>query len=280
MHSTNDIAVIAYNRPDKLRRSLSSLDIERVHVFIDGPAGYKDIDAVLQCREVCKAFGVKYTLRRTNIGLPANVIMSVDHVLGHSETVIVIEDDVVISPVAQNFLDRALIQFAKDSDVVQIGLYNPVFSEEKGYVKLPRICSWGWATWRDRWRAIDFNVKEYSDRLFEAKDKMMPDMYLMLRNQYEGRFSAWVARADFSRALNNQTVVYPSVSLSKNFGADGSGLNTPQTTKFDITYGVTVAADKLLATEIPVHKIMHEFNDFYRPPFKSQLRLWARKFGI
>lgn len=280
MNNARDIAVIAYNRPDKLRRSLSSLDLTRVHVFIDGPSGYTDIKKVYHCGRVCEEFGVEYTLRKTNIGLPANVIMSVDHVLSYSNTVIVIEDDVVISTTAQRFLDFGLRKFSDDNEVVQIGLYNPVFYEQNGFVKLPRICSWGWATWRDRWNSIDFNVEGYSDHLIEIKDKMMPDMYLMLRNQYEGRFSAWVARADFSRALNNQTVVYPSVSLSKNFGADGSGINTPSTTKFDLYFGVDVDADELLSTEISSHEIIDEFNHFYRPSFKSRLRLWARSLGI
>ena len=275
-----DIAVIAYNRPDKLHQCLLSLDLSRVHVFIDGPSNSTEIDAVLQCGNLCEDLDAVYTIRKANVGLAANIIMSVDHVLSYSETAIVVEDDVIVSPCAKEFLDRALVKFFDDEDVLQIGLYNPAATEHHGYVKLPRICSWGWATWRSRWATIKFNILDHKGCLTENKDKIMPDMYLMIRNQYEGQFTAWVARADLSRAINNQVVVYPSINLSRNFGADGSGINTPSTTKFDVNYSDTVDVDQLLAFEIPTGDIISNFQKFYTPSVKSRLRLWARNVGV
>jgi hypothetical protein len=91
--------------------------------------------------------------RNTNFGLARNITDGVTTVLARHESVIVVEDDIVVSPFFLRFMNEALQTYR---DVPRVGsisgyclpLTDPV---PETYFIRGADC-WGWATWRDRWR--------------------------------------------------------------------------------------------------------------------------------
>ena len=93
-----------------------------------------------------------------------------------------------------------------------------------------RARSWSWATWKDRWDTVDWNVKEYKKFRFNlAKRKQFnrggSDMSAMLDRQQAGIINSWAIRWCFNQFLQDKYVVQPTMSLIVNKGQDGSGTN-------------------------------------------------------
>lgn len=286
MNTEKNIVVTAFNRPEKLENVLSSLPKERVTVYIDGPRNESDAEGINKTIDICVKTGVTYVARERNAGLAKSVISAVNETLSLFETAIVVEDDVIVSPAGLRFLEAALDHYRDDEDVFQVGLYLPphvsVPGETVRAVKIPRICSWGWGIWRDRWASIDWNCAQYSKSIFKAKELEFGgrDMKTMIINQLEGRPTGWVARADFNRALLRRVCIYPTIGLTKNIGTDGSGVNTPKTDRYDLNAPIDFKGDIEVDVVLEYDSIRNDFESFYTRNLKSDLVVMLRRLGL
>ena len=67
-----------------------------------------------------------------------------------------------------------------------------------------RSSSWGWGTWLDRWREIDWNVKDFDEfkrnkniqKLFNRSGKNLTEMLFM---QKAGKIDSWAILRTYSR---------------------------------------------------------------------------------
>ena len=108
-----------------------------------------------------------------NKGLANSIIDGVTEVIKKFDRAIVLEDDLIISKYFLNFMNRSLNQF-KESKI--FGLYQVIAQKfhifkiiKKVYLSL-RSSSWGWATWLDRWRKVDWLLSDF-DNLKKDKEK-------------------------------------------------------------------------------------------------------------
>ena len=169
------IIIFAYNRPKHLQRLIDSLRLNPecndtdLYIFADGAkaAGDADVDAV---REVVKKIdgfrSVTPISREKNIGLAANIIDGVSSTINRHGTAIVLEDDLVVTPFFLRYMDEALRHY-KDSKAFSIAGYTPPIGIPNDYkydtYAVMRNCSWGWATWQDRWNMVDWDVKNFNN---------------------------------------------------------------------------------------------------------------------
>lgn len=260
------VALFAYRRADHLRRTVDSLrscpeaPLTDLYVFCDGAKGEADGEAVRQVRDAVAAItgfaSVTVVERSANVGLAGNVISGVTEVLGHSERVIVLEDDMVVSPDFLAYMDQALDLYADDEQVASIHAY--VYATRTplpDYFFLRGADCWGWATWRRGWALFEpdgrrllasleasGSLREFDfDGAFAYSD--------MLRDQIAGRNDSWAVRWYASAFLAGALTLYPGRSLVTNIGLDGSGTHAG-----DMPALATTAGRMPPMTRIPVEE--------------------------
>ena len=165
------VVLVAYNRPDALKKALEALAANELaagtdlYVRIDGPKGPADaekVEAVCEIARRAQGFrSVEITCSPENRGLAASVIAGVQRVLEVSDTVIVVEDDLLVHPAFLTYMNQALEHYASEPSVFSVCGYSNRVSVPEGFgfdaYFCPRSSSWGWGTWRDRWQSVDWN---------------------------------------------------------------------------------------------------------------------------
>jgi len=235
------VVLPAFNRPDALRRTLKALAANDLapetdlFIRLDGPRDDRDVEKVSAVREIALAATgfrhVDVSWSVENRGLAASVILGVERVLDESDTVIVLEDDLVTHPAFLTFLNAGLEQYEDVPEVFSICGYTsdvrrPSGNPYDGYF-CPRSSSWGWATWHDRWRSVDWNPSPASLQKNALAFNRWggSDCVSMLRKWMEGKNSSWAIRFCYSQFLQGKVSLFPFESLvdpSEGFNGDGT----------------------------------------------------------
>lgn len=210
----------------------------------------KEKEEVLKVREYLRTIPKHYfktlTIIESNInkGVDNSVINIVSDIINKYGKVIVLEDDQLTSGFFLEYMNNALNKYKNSSDIAGISGYLPNIKEIKKIVKNDcflsiRGSSWGWATWKDQWDEIDWDIENYNkiknDRKIMNKFALGGnDLPKMLKKAMEiEKIPYWDIRRCFNMSLNNKFFVYPPYSLVKNIGCDGTGEHCGSTTKFE-----------------------------------------------
>lgn len=245
------VVVFAYNRPLHLRQTLDALSNDplasqsELTVFCDGPKLSASGEQTQKCVDVIRvakeARGFKKLTvveAKSNHGLAASIIRGVSEIIQAAGQIIVLEDDLIVRPGFLEFMNRSLIQWKSDSQIFSIAGYGPAFRfpPRNETYRFPRFSSWGWATWQDRWRRVDWDVSSYPDfrRSLSARLSMARaglDIPLMLDEQMEGRINSWAIRFAYTQFQCRSQTTFPTRSFVTNIGLDNSGThpNTART---------------------------------------------------
>lgn len=234
------IVLFVYNRPEHTRRTLEALrqaegaSESSLYIFSDG-AGQGQDKKVEEVRLIIKnaeGFGkVSVTEREKNIGLAQNIITGVSEVLERHERVIVLEDDLIVSPSFLTYMNAAL-DYYESMGVFSISGYSPDIDIPEDYMwstyMIHRNCSWGWATWRSKWQSVDWDVKDFGTFIKDGEvrnrfDQSGSDLSSMLLRQQMGEIKSWSIRFCYCGFRLGEPTVYPVRSLVSNGGVDGSG---------------------------------------------------------
>lgn len=274
------VVLFVYNRPHHARRTVESLLGNRLAsgtdlvVYSDGPKGGRDEEAVIAVREVVRTVhgfkSVKLIERADNLGLSRSVISGVTETVGKSGRVIVVEDDLVVSPFFLQYMNEALEMYEAEERVVSIHGYVPPVTKPFPETFFIRGADcWGWATWKRGWDLFDPDGQRLhrflkENRLTREFDFGGAFSYTkMLRDQVKGRNDSWAIRWYASAFLKNRLTLYPGVSLVQNIGLDSSGTHCGSSKRFE-----TAAADRairLQAIEIKESLCAREcFTEYFR----------------
>lgn len=233
------IVIFTYRRLQSLQVLINSLlgnpEAKRceVIIFCDGAKGNGDELAVKQVQQFTQSISgfarVKCHISEKNQGLANSVIKGVSEVFTSYSKAIVIEDDLEVSSNFLAFMNEALDRYESESKVYSISGYAFNLSKPKNYMYdayfLNRSWSWTWATWKDRWEQVDWNVADYSSfsaNTVQQKEfaKMGSDVNAMLRKQMEGKIDSWAIRWVYQQFKCGGLTVYPVTSKVYNHGFD------------------------------------------------------------
>jgi hypothetical protein len=256
------IVFFAYKRPEHARKSLESLsqnenaESSELFIYCDAPKRPEDAEAVRQVREVVRSkkwCGKVHIIEyEQNVGCANSIIYGVTKTCEQYGNVIVIEDDLVLSPYFLNYMNSALNLYKDEESVMQISGYMfPVKLEtlETDAFFLPLISSWGWATWQRAWKHFDPDMTGYEKLKSNKNHKYkfnLNDSYPyfdMLEEQLNGQIDAWCIRWYLSTFILNGLTIYPKNSLVLNIGFDGSGTHCGVFSSFD----TEIHQDKILS---------------------------------
>jgi len=235
------IVLFVYNRPQHTRRTVEALQKNELAgesdliIFSDAP---KTPEAEIAVREVRKYIwtiagfrSVSIVERDRNYGLANSVIDGVTTIVNKYGRIIVLEDDLIVTPHFLDFVNRALRKYESEHKVIQVSGY--MFPVKIGIGDdaffLPLTTSWGWATWKRAWQLFDTEAEGYAQvKTDPALRKRFNldgayDYFLMLEAQLAGRIDSWAIRWYLATFLFEGLTLYPRESLVTNVGFEGSG---------------------------------------------------------
>jgi hypothetical protein len=230
------IVLFTYKRLDTLKQTVVALQKNYLaaesdfYIFSDAAKGEQDLEAVTAVREYIKSINGFKTVTifesLLNKGLATSIIEGVSQILKDHETVIVLEDDLVSSPNFLNYMNSGLDFYREKHKVFSItGFSIPIKSNQSGsdVYFTSRSSSWGWATWKDRWTTIDWDVTDYLDfknntHSRHSFNKMGSDMALMLDRQMQGKINSWAIRWCYHQFKSGLLSVHPFQSKIENVG--------------------------------------------------------------
>lgn len=237
------IVLFVYNRPwhtEQVINSLLNNSLSRgsdLYIFSDGPRDCFAEDKVGQVRKYIKTISgfksVNLIERGQNIGLGKSIIAGVSEVVEKYGKIIVLEDDVVVSPYFLDYMNQALDMYKNDE---KVGSVNSFFYPVKGilpesfFLRIPDSCGWG--TWSNRWCLLNQDASDLYAKIKKNKlisklniDSTYP-FYQMLKGQIKGLNSSWAIRWYSSLLLLGKVNLYYGKSLVKNIGWDGTGTHS------------------------------------------------------
>ena len=220
-------------------------DKSDLFIFIDGPRSNKigELEKVEQVRTVAmKACGFKsVTVKASeqNKGLAKSVIGAATELLNKFGRVIVVEDDLYLSPSFLTYMNTMLNVYEDDERVMQITGYSAQIRNLQRYncdhYLTRRAHSWSWGTWKDRWDTVDWDVSDFDElATSRAKKKAFnrqgSDLFTMLRGWKTGKNNSWFVRFTYSMHKQGRYSVAPIQSLVRN---DGFGVGATHCTNYN-----------------------------------------------
>lgn len=202
---------------DEARNDSEADDVEKVRALFDNLQGFKAIHPYPA---------------RMNKGMARSVIDGVTTVLQQHESIIVLEDDLVVAPDFLAFMNTALEAYRDRSDIWSISGYTPNLKEIEKYDKngvflVPRAQCWGWATWSDRWETVDWEVSDFNylarnKKRRKAFDMGGNDLFRTLEMEHRERIESWAVRWAYAASKQKMWTVNPMLSKVQNIGLKSS----------------------------------------------------------
>ena len=239
------LVIFAYKRADKLEKCLRALEKNQeiidteLYIFCDGPKKESDINDVQEVRELVREYRCISKFKKIEVvesdqnkGLANSIIGGVTEVIQKYGKIIVLEDDIMVTPFFLKYMNGALDYYEKYQQYGSISAYTLPLKKLKKYDKDVYVIRkgecWGWATWEDRWQNVDWQVGDYFSYLKDKKkrkefEKLQNGLDKMLIAQMEGRIDSWAVRWCYHLFKNELLTVYPTESNVMNIGMDGSG---------------------------------------------------------
>lgn len=236
------VLLFVYNRPLHTKDLIDSLCLNSLSresdliVFSDGWHDEADKEKVIQVREYLKTVSgfksIEVIEGQQNKGLAQSIITGVTMVVNRYGRVIVLEDDLVVSPYFLQFMNDALEVYKDEARVGHIQA-----CDFTGDISLPDTFlikwtgSWGWATWDRAWKLFNPDGKDLLEQLESRKLTKEFDFggtypfTRMLRRQIKGINNSWAIRWNASLFLADVLSLNVGKSLVRNSGFDGSGTN-------------------------------------------------------
>ena len=240
MKNLAPILVFTYKRLDTLKLAIASLQENKLaseselFIFSDAAKFEKDKAQVSKIREYIKTItgfkNVHITEAPNNKGLAKSIIEGVSEVINQYDKVIVLEDDLVTSRNFLFYMNQGLDSYKDHPKIFSIAGFSTVKGLEASVFFTQRSSSWGWATWKDRWNQVDWEVKDYDVFLQDksSRDKFYKvgsDLPGMLDEQMHGKINSWAIRWVYYQFRNGLYSVHPAQSKVINIG-----FSTPEAT--------------------------------------------------
>ena len=244
------IAIFAYNRPSHLRRLLISLEnynIKQAYVFLDVPKNkkekiiQKEIITMVKYNRVMK---LKLIKKNKNIGLAKSIISGVSYLANRYKNTIILEDD-CIPRIEFFFLINSIINnknFKYYNNPICGYQFPEIHNKSNKFfpIYLKYFIPWGWfipsVLWKKflKFSKTNENIK-INEKLFNKIKKISKNK---INNIWSLQFIKFILH-------NKIQIIFPNISLIKNIGFDGSGVNSKITNKLNTRYKkINIKKDK------------------------------------
>lgn len=289
------VALFAYNRKNMVEATIRSLarnhgaEETDLHIYSDGWKGAHDEPSVKEVRVYLRTVtgfkSVTIHEAEKNRGLGRSIIAGVTEMIDKFGEVIVLEDDLELSPWFLKFMNDGLEIYRDSEKVASIhGYLYPVKATLPETFFIKGADCLGWATWARAWKLFNSDAKYLYETILERKQ--MDEFNFnsaafkekILQRVIAGTNDSWAVRWDASIFLNDMLTLYPGRSLVHHMGADGAGTNTKKTKKLDVSISMEpVKVEKIDEVQSP--QAWDAIGKFYLS-FKAYNPFKRIKFGL
>ena len=271
------IALFTYNRADHTRQAVESLlkneeaKYSELFIFSDGaktPEKQKGVDENRAYIHTVSGFkSVTIIEREKNWGLANSLIAGITEIVNKYGRVIVVEDDLILSPYFLKFMNEALEKYEDDDRVMSISAFlNPVKGDVPETFFLSYFACWGWATWKRGWDLLINDDRELLRRLRWKKNDFniggTGPFYGILYCDKVGLNDSWAVRFYASQFLAGKLQLFPGCTLAIQTGTDGSG--THSTSKDNQYDGMLVSQTPIELNDIPIEESKEMYDRYSR----------------
>lgn len=280
------IIVVAFSRPQALRRSLRALNNAyyrqpvNLIISIDGGASEEVVSVAKEFDFEC---GEKKVVEyKENMGLRRHILRCGD--LSKTKgSIILLEDDIVVDKFFYVFAQDALSFYHNDEEIAGVSLYSPEYNEYAGlpfsplrsqydtyFMQVP--CSWGQAWTSAQWSAFR-SWQEGVDDL-DVKNSVKLPAYV---KKWKG--SSWKKYFALYLAECNKKFVYPYLSHATNV-SDAGGFHNVSGSNI-VQVGLPLQnRDFRKYSFSPIHENSIEYDSFMENCTESVLRLIKEHNGL
>lgn len=270
--------LITYNRPWHTAQVLNALkrhNIQNLYIYSDAPKSDKDVEGVIETRRLIQS--IDWTIpnvvyQKQNQGLAKSIVSAANKVFETYDKLILLEDDCVPQDYFFDFMYDCLNKYENNQRVFGISGYTVNIDDIilKNYhydvYFFPRMGSWGWATWKNRWEKRIENLNYLKTEILQRKIDLNQggnDVPVMLEQILTGKLKdVWSLHWLLTVYLNQGMYIYPTKSHIQNIGMDGSGVHCGKTSKYETTIASS-AKSNLPKSIIISEKIKDNFLKYY-----------------
>lgn len=241
------VVIITCNRIEHLRECVESLaacthaEKTELYISVDYPPGEKYVEGFKKVKEYVKDIQgfkkVNVWIQETNLGPEANEHFVQEKAFETYDFLIFTEDDNVFAAAYLDYMNQMLRRFEKDPRVYSVAGFNMLkLSGPSKIYKCYTFQPWGNGKWKDKWHYLrDLNrveVYEASSRNFFKiaglyfRNKWIFCVYVsfLLKGKEAQNYRLSDSVLTLLFYLLGYYSVFPSKSLVKNNGFDGSGV--------------------------------------------------------
>ena len=247
------IILFVYKRVESVKSVITSLlrnnlaSESEIYIFCDGPKGELDSAKVKEVQDYVDTINgfkkVNIFKDNQNKGLANSVILGVSKVFEFHDKVIVLEDDLIVRSNFLAFMNQCLESYEHQDQVFSISGYSYQLKEKEiisdAYF-VTRGCSWGWATWKNRWIKVDWDINNYSNSKFNQKGYQFnysgSDFPSLLKRQKYGKVDSWAIRWYYNQWREGSVTLYPKYSLLENIGFDLDATHTVGYNRYKVKF--------------------------------------------
>ena len=291
------ICLFVYKRPKHTRLTVESLlknpeaRDSILYVFGDGPKteiDHQDVELVKNYLLGVQGFKeIHFNWNVKNQGLAPSIISGVSSVLEKHSTVIILEDDMVLSPYFLKFMNDALEKYSSTMEVACVHgyIYPSTLPRPETFFLKGADC-WGWGTWSRAWAEFEADGQKLLTELenrnltYEFDFDGTYPYTDMLRRQIRGEVSSWAIRWYASAFLKDRLCLYPGQSLLNNIGFDNSGENCAADPCFEVELArhPVLIGDLPLIEDLKAKRTVKLFFMSLKPSFLNRIRLKVLRF--
>lgn len=288
------VALFVFNRYEDLPETINCLkanNISILYVFADGPRNDDDEANVAKVRELIDAIDwvkIEKVYQEKNKGLSESIQAGLGYVFKSHDSVVVVEDDVCVSPNFYEYMCQTLEFYKHDKQVAGVtGLRYPfdrtnLDKYEYDVFLAPRFSSWGWGTWKKNWEEITFDktslISEVESKNIDVNKSGIDlvDTYQALKNnQLTG---CWDVYFYLNMEINNQYFIWPKYNLVTNSDIGGGTHKSGKKINWSLTWENINKKVFIIPAQITVDDIiLRDFLEFFtanyneRKPFLKKI---------
>ena len=268
------LAIFCYKRLKLTKKLLTSLEKNKItknsnaFFFVDYPKNKNDEKYVKNVIEEINKTEIfkkkKIILRKKNLGIKKNVTNGVNFIFKKYNKIIVLEDDLEVSNQYLKVVNNLLNVHINSKKIFTITGYSIPDNYlnkkliKKDFYLCKRPSSWGWATWKKKWKILE----KIKDQKFE-KSNYGNDLVLMQKKKSQNELDSWAFSWTNKHINNDKYCIYPKYSLVKNNGSDEYSSNNYFKSKKFKNFIREYKFNKFGDYEFENEKIKNSFRNLY-----------------
>jgi len=298
-----EIAVLflVFNRLDTTKQVFEAIreaQPPRLYIAADGARETKEgekekIEAVREyiLNHIDWKCEVKTLFREQNYGCKMAVSGAIDWFFENEEMGIILEDDCLPSQSFFWYCEELLEKYKHDMRIWHIAGNNFHFGWKRDkdysyYFGGIYGSIWGWASWKNRWKNYDVNMKNYDEVIAKNYLENCYDGSQAVKNRIKDFSSikngldTWDFQWVYTRWINNGLTIIPIKNLVKNlgFGEDATHTHSINDKRANMnTYNINLPLQHPIFIIRDAVSEKKFYNDFVKPSFLSKFKYIAKK---